>query len=538
MTSPKDKLSVLWFRHGLRIHDNPSLHEAIATPGAKVLPIFIFDGQSAGTWLCGYNRFTYLLEILQDLDQKFRSFGTKLHIFHGDPVDVLKEINQHTPIVKLCFEQDPEPIWKKRDDAVKDFCQGNKIEWVEKFGHTLWDPHEVIQCNGGQPPLTFSEFNFIISSMGSPARPLPDVDLSQVGLAQLETIPKLFDHMPSPEELGCHREEGQLEHDKKYIGGESQALEHYAKRLAVELEAFKKHKFLPNRINPDILCPPRSLSPDLKFGCLSVRKFYWGVMDAFEISRQGTSKPFNPQIVVQLLWREFFYTMSVDNIYYNEMERNKICINIPWYDAPDHMKAYSRGQTGYPLIDAGVRQLVKEGWIHHIIRNALATFLTRGDLWINWVEGANFFLKYLLDGDWAVNAGNWMWISSSAFEERLNCPTCIDPGTFGRTADPWGDYVRRYVPELAQYPVEYIYEPWLAPLDVQKKAGCLIGKDYPQRIVIHEEASRQNTLKMREIKAQLLEQGQNEIPKHVMPSDEKETEKLLIFADDCTTHAH
>ena len=131
-----------------------------------------------------------------------------------------------------------------------------------------------------------------------------------------------------------------------------------------------------------------------------------------------------------------------------------------------------------------------------------------------------------------------MWISSSAFEERLNCSNCIDPATFGRTADPWGDYVRRYVPELAQYPVEYIYEPWLAPLEVQKKAGCLVGKDYPARIVIHEEVSRKNTLKMREIKKKLLEKSDNKVPKHVMPSDQKETEQLLIFADDCTTHAH
>ena len=168
----------------------------------------------------------------------------------------------------------------------------------------------------------------------------------------------------------------------------------------------------------------------------------------------------------------------------------------------------------------------------------MATFLTRGDLWINWVDGAEFFLEYLLDGDWAVNNGNWMWISSSAFEERLNCPTCIDPGTFGRTADPWGDYVRRYVPELAQYPVEYIYEPWLAPHDVQKKAGCLVGKDYPARIVIHEEVSRENSLKMREIKTKLLEKSHNEVPKHIMPSDQKETERLLIFADDCTSHTH
>ena len=356
-------IAVLWFRHGLRLHDNPSLHEAIATVNSKVLPIFIFDGESAGTWKSGYNRFTYLLEILQDLDQRFRTHGSKLHIFQGNAVDVLSEITKHVNITKLCFEQDPEPIWKKRDDAVKTFCKENKIEVVEKLGHTLWDPREVIETNGGKPPLTFSEFNFIISSIGLPARPLPDVELSQVPLANVtDKIKGLLDHVPTkPEELGCQKKEGH-EYAKKYVGGETEALEHLAKRLALESSAFMKNSFLPNRIDPDILCPPRSLSPDLKFGCLSIRKFYWAVMDTFEKSRESNpGKPFNPQIVVQLLWREFFYTMSVNNIYYGEMERNEICLDIDWYEAPEHWKAYTQGQTGYPLIDAGVRQLIKEG---------------------------------------------------------------------------------------------------------------------------------------------------------------------------------
>ena len=139
-------------------------------------------------------------------------------------------------------------------------------------------------------------------------------------------------------------------------------------------------------------------------------------------------------------------------------------------------------------------------------RNALACFLTRGDLWISWEDGLRFFLENLLDADWSVCAGNWMWVSSSAFEDVLNCTTCIDPGTFGRRADPWGDYVRAYIPELKDYPVEYIYEPWTAPLDVQEKAGCVIGKGYPERIVIHQDVSLQNAKKMNMIKEQLLKE--------------------------------
>ena len=134
--------------------------------------------------------------------------------------------------------------------------------------------------------------------------------------------------------------------------------------------------FLPNRREPDILNPPKSLSPDLKFGCISVKKFYWGVMDAWD-EVNGADTPSTYTIVSQLIWREFFYAMSANNPFYGEMERNPICINVPWYENEKHLEAYLSGNTGYPFIDAGVRQLKKEGWTHHIVRNALSMFLTR-----------------------------------------------------------------------------------------------------------------------------------------------------------------
>ncbi len=319
-------------------------------------------------------------------------------------------------IARICFDQDCEPIWMERDQKVKAWCQENGIKCVESIGHTLWNPQEVIKMNGGTPPVTFSMFNHVVSSIGLPPRPLPTVDLTKVKMADIKEATNMFKEMPKPEDFGRTPDPG---NNKIYIGGESQALEHLKRRLEIEADAFMNGSFLPNRRNPELLCPPKSLSPDLKFGSLSIRYFYWGVMNAYKESQKNTDKPFNPQIVVQLLWREFFYVMSVNNQFYGEMERNEICINIPWYpsEGNPNLKAFLDGKTGFPFIDAGVRQIKTEGWAHHIIRNALAFFLTRGDLWLNWEEGLQFFLQYLIDADWAVCAGNWMWISSSAFEE-------------------------------------------------------------------------------------------------------------------------
>lgn len=536
-TESQKKYSILWFRHGLRLHDNPSLHEAIvSSEKIKLLPIFIFDGETAGTSLCGYNRMSYLLECLNELNERFKGIGSRLHIFKGKPVEIFCQLKTKYNIGKVCFEQDCEPIWYKRDEAVKNWCRKNDIDCVESVGHTLWNPHEIIELNGGTPPVTFAMFNHVVSSIGLPPKPLPDVDLSALDVANLEPFPEagLLEQFPKCEDVGVTKTH---ETKKVYIGGETHALEHLQKRLNVELTAFVSNSFLPNRRNPELLRPPKSLSPDLRFGSLSIRKFYWGLMDAFKKSQAGTKKPFNPQIVVQLLWREFFYTMSVNNQYFGEMDQNKICINIDWYPITDNnnFSAFTQAQTGYPLIDAGVRQLLKEGWVHHIIRNALACFLTRGDLWISWEEGLRFFLENLLDADWSVCAGNWMWVSSSAFEDVLSCTTCIDPGTFGRRADPWGDYVRAYIPELKDYPVEYIYEPWTAPKDVQEKAGCIIGKDYPKRIVIHEEASMKNAKRMNMIKDQLLKEL-HQVPHHIKPSNEKEARELMIFNESCAAH--
>lgn len=117
------------------------------------------------------------------------------------------------------------------------------------------------------------------------------------------------------------------------------------------------------------------------------------------------------------------------------------------------------------------------GWIHHTVRSALATFLTRGDLWISWEYGFRHFMNYLVDGDWCVGAGNWMWMSNAAFDRIENETPIIDPVLFGKRLEPSGDYIRRYVPELAKFEeFEHIHEPWKAPLEVQKEANCIIGK--------------------------------------------------------------
>ncbi|XP_064121732.1 cryptochrome-1-like [Macrobrachium nipponense] len=430
--------------------------------------------QLLGTKVAAYNRIRFLTDALGDLDSYFRKQGSQLHVFKGDPVEIFRMLHKNCGMSRLTFEQ------------------------------------------------------HVSSLLGLPPRPSPYPDWTDVffgeitdGLAgKLGLCPKI----PTPEELGFFQE---CDEACPYVGGETAALKHLEERLRVEEDAFRDGYILPNQVNPDILGPPMSMSAALRFGCLSVRKFFWEVQEVYFKLHKGLPPP-SHSLTAQLIWREFFYCMSAKNPKYDKMKGNPICIDIPWYEDEEHFNAWKDGRTGYPFIDASMRQLRKEGWIHHVCRTAVACFLTRGDLWISWEKGLQVFLKYLIDADWSVSAGNWMWVSSSAFERQLDCSTCICPVNYGRRVEPTGDYIRRYVPEIANFPQEYIFEPWLAPLAIQKKYNCIIGKDYPERVVIHEVVSKENRKMMENIS-----QRMKEAPPHCCPSNVKETRLFLRLPQSC-----
>lgn len=268
--------------------------------------------------------------------------------------------------------------------------------------------------------------------------------------------------IPVPEDFNIFRENNNTVAYLQWRGGESQALENLAIRLKAEEEAFKRGSYLPNQACPDLVGPPSSLSPHLRFGCLSVRRFYYAVHDLFnKVRTPSSSSRFhcesNPHITGQLIWREYFYTMSVQNPNYDQMQDNPICLDIPWRQPNEEfLDQWKTGRTGFPLIDAAMRQLLAEGWLHHTLRNTVATFLTRGGLWYSWEVGLQYFMKHLLDADWSVCAGNWMWISSSAFEKLLDSSKCTCPVALAKRLDPKGEYILRYIPELRNLPVKYM----------------------------------------------------------------------------------
>ncbi|CAL1546813.1 unnamed protein product [Lymnaea stagnalis] len=494
--TPPKKHSLFWFRKGLRLHDNPALIAAVEG-AATYRCVYILDPWFAGASQVGINKWRFLLESLEDLDSSLRKLNSHLFVVRGQPADVLPRLFQEWDITTLAFEEDPEPYGKERDSAISAMAKEFNIQVIAKSSHTLYDPKAVIAANGNSPPLTYKRFQSILSKLEPPLQPCETLTAQMV--ADVST-PVADDHderfsVPSLDELGFDTDTlGPVQ----FRGGESEALARLYRHLERKawVASFERPKMSPQSLYPS----GTGLSPYLRFGCLSPRTFYWKLSELYKKVKKGADPPL--ALHGQLLWREFFYTVATNNPNFDRMVGNSICVQIPWEHNPEALAKWAEGMTGFPWIDAIMVQLRKEGWIHHLARHAVACFLTRGDLWISWEEGMKVFDEMLLDADWSVNAGMWMWLSCSAFFQQFF--HCYCPVGFGKRADPSGDFVRHYLPQLKGFPTQYIYEPWNAPESIQKAAKCIIGKDYPLPMVQHSEACRVNLERMRQVYKRLV----------------------------------
>lgn len=492
--APRRKHIVHWFRKGLRLHDNPALIEGLVD-AATFRCVFIIDPWFASSSNVGINKWRFLLQCLEDLDNSLRKLNSRLFVVRGQPADALPKLFREWGTTALTFEEDPEPYGRVRDNNIKSKCREVGITVISRVSHTLYKLEQIIERNGGRAPLTYHQFQALIASMPPP--PPAEASISTQTLNGAIT-PLAHDHderfgVPTLEELGFETEGLK---PAVWIGGENEALARLERHL--ERKAWVASFGRPKMTPQSLLASQTGLSPYLRFGCLSTRLFYYQLTDLYK-----RVKRVRPPLSLhgQILWREFFYCAATKNPNFDRMEGNPICVQIPWEKNQDALAKWANGQTGFPWIDAIMIQLREEGWIHHLARHAVACFLTRGDLWISWEEGMKVFDELLLDADWSVNAGMWMWLSCSSFFQQFF--HCYCPVRFGRKTDPNGDFIRKYIPALKNMPTRYIHEPWVAPEAVQLSARCQIGHDYPLPMVDHAKTSQINIERIKQVYAQL-----------------------------------
>jgi len=522
-TDEKSKTTIYWFRNALRLHDNPSFYKACKT-SSSILPIYVIDKDTpfaqSNERAVNAIRAQFVLESLTDLNEKFAKMNQKLFVFVGKAEEIIPEVIVRAEADRLMYEKDIAAPIRERDvavlQAVKDrLREGGDIQEV-KFDsldtHTLFPMEKyVARCPNGVAPKSYGSFVKIFDNkMGDVPKEVPDVKeippipskvsmvyksstLSRSGTEDNKFV------IPTLKDLGYKTKPNSksIKSRKPFSdecpakGGEDEALiilEQCMKRKAW-IAKFEKPMTEPNALQK----ATTGLSPYIKHGCLSPRRFFHQLTNVYKQFDSYSKPPVS--LHGQMMWREYNYLYSYTTPNFDRMVGNPVARQIPWDESPEILEKFRNSQTGYPFIDAILTQLRTTGWIHHLARHAVACFLTRGDLWQSWEEGAAVFEEYLIDADWSINNFNWQWLSCTAhFYQYFRC---YSPVSFGQKTDKNGDYIRKWLPQFKDFPAKFIYEPWKAPLSVQTKCGVIIGKDYPMPIVDHKIVSKENMGKMK-----------------------------------------
>jgi len=493
------------FRKGLRIHDNEALLHAIQT--SEVLYcVYILDMD----WVrnnekIGSNRMRFILECLKDLDATLKQMGTRLFVLRGDSTTVIRKFCRDYEITQMTWMKDAEVFYRQLDLEIKTIVARQEIVTKSFDGQTLFNPDDINESNGGGTPLSKKQFDKAIEKLGCPGPPLPTPtkDMFKQVACEIQPDHKTQYGIPTLTQLG-------FEEDKEYLtqwpGGETQALERMKVKFSERtLYQARNNNNRANTVqnskssNTDLEPETTGLSAYLNFGALSVRTLWYAAVSVDDEQTAVT-------VHGQLLYREFFYCVAFTVNNFTRIEGNRICRKIGWRTGPEAemmCEAFRNGETGFPWIDASIRKMRQDGWIHHLCRMSLATFLTIGHMWCSWEVGQQIFEEFLIDADYALNAGNFMWATGSAFIDSAISTRTLDPIKTGRFWDPQGHFIRAYVPELRNMPLQFLFTPWTAPLDVQEIANCRVGTDYPQPILNHKTARAQNIKQIEELNSQM-----------------------------------
>ncbi len=453
--------AIVWFRQDLRLADNPALLAA-AESGAPVLPVFVLDDESAAEWRMGAASRWWLHQSLESLD---RSLGGKLLLLSGAADSLLPQLARDTGAGGVFWNRVYEPWCSNRDEAIKDELLQSSIPVRTFNGSLLFDPPNTNKPDG-TPYRVFTPFyrKGCLQNGIPPRKPTP----APAGL-------QLHDHAGgvSLEELGLMPDINWYgEIADTWTPGEDGAHARLDRFLSAAIDHYKE-----GRDRPDQQYVSR-LSPHLRFGEISPNQAWHAVLG--ERTPAEMSKDAD-HFLSELGWREFSY-----NLLYNEPSlttRNlqRKFDRFPWRSDAEALARWQRGQTGYPIVDAGMRELWRTGYMHNRIRMIVASFLVK-NLMLHWLEGAAWFWDTLVDADLANNSASWQWVAGSGADAAPYF-RIFNPVTQARRFDPQGRYVRQYVPELAELPDKYVHAPWEAPPEVLAAAGVKLGDDYPRPIV-------------------------------------------------------
>jgi len=431
--------AVVWFRRDLRLDDNPAWASASAT-AEQVTALYVLDPVLLRT--AGVFRHTQLMAHLHGLDQSLRRQGGRLLVRHGSAEQVVPDVMAATGASVVTANADVTPYARRRDDAVKERLGPGFQRW---WGNLVHPPGSVLTAKG-RTSHVFTPF--FTKWSGLPMAEWPAAQPVGIGDDPGDGLPALDSEPFQP-------------------GGEHAAIDRLFE-FARRVDDYSEARDLPARPGTSVL------SADLRFGTLAPRTV---------LTTIGTSSKGRAAFVRQLAWRDWYAHLLwevpslVDTPLRPELGR------IAWENDPDDIAAWESGRTGYPWIDAGMRQLATTGWMHNRVRMAVASFLVK-DLLVDWRIGERWFRRLLVDADIPQNAGNWQWVAGTG-PDAAPYFRVFNPVLQSKKFDPDGAYIRAFVPELAQLKAPWIHQPETAPPMELAAAGVALGDTYPHPIIDH-----------------------------------------------------
>ncbi|ARN80418.1 cryptochrome/photolyase family protein [Methylocystis bryophila] len=461
--SAREIPAIVWFRDDLRLSDNPALSEAAAS-GAPLVALYVLDDAAMGEWRLGAASRWWLHYSLASLEADLAARGVPLVLRRGSSELALFSLLGETKAQSVYWNRLYEPWAVRRDGEIKARLGAEGVK-ARSFNASLLFEPASLRTAQGEPYRVFTPFWRACLAQPSPEPPLP-------APARLRGAPA-----PASESL---EDWGLLPTKPDWAGGLREAWKPGESEAKAKLSDFARKRAAKYGKTRDALGEDgvSRLSPHLHFGEVSPREIWWAVK-----SEAGSAAD---AYLRQLGWREFSRHLLFANPQLPENPLDKSFARFPWRKDSAGLSAWRKGRTGYPLVDAGMRELWRTGYMHNRARLVAASFLIK-HLLIDWREGEAWFWDTLVDADLANNAASWQWIAGCGADAAPYFRV-FNPTLQGEKLDPAGAYVRRFVPELAKLDAKWIHRPWAAPATVLESAGVRLGETYPFPIVDHASA--------------------------------------------------
>lgn len=461
--------TIVWFRKDLRLEDNAAWAAAL-TRAAPIIPLFIHAPEEEEDWAPGAASNWWLHHALEDLERSLLHEGLRLIIQKGASRELLEKLVRATGADAVFWNRRYEPAIIRRDTSVKHSLRADGIEARSFNSALLFEPWQVETQTGG-PYRVYTPFSRAVLSLEQPHPIAATTTKPSAPSRWPESLP--LEHLNLLPSLGW-------DHGikKAWKPTRAEGLKRLTDFLAGPVRDYIEDRNFPAQDGTS------RLSPYLHFGQIGPR-------EVLEQTRQSLPGDGPDTFIKEILWREFAHHVLYHFPGTTDYPLQENFQRFPWRRDRVTLQAWQKGQTGYPMVDAGLRQLWETGWMHNRVRMIVGSFLVK-HLLHSWQEGAAWFWDTLVDADLANNTLGWQWAGGCGADAAPYF-RIFNPITQGRKFDPDGTYVRRFIPELSQLPNKFIHCPWEAPPDVLRRAGLALGNHYPEPIIDHK-AGRERAL--------------------------------------------